>query len=266
MSKSKKIRIKNFRGCHIRVPKDIPEKDYILPNGEMRDARFVVESRNESGLYNIVVPSEEFPLSEPFMKVFTASNCKEVTDKAVLDCFDAIEYRYGRCYSMADELKAELEKHNIKCSIWSGWLFCSPDYPMHHCWVTVGDKDEFLLDPQNVDFIKAITEKGITNIETEDECRELLAQCMADRIMGNLSNSSVCEVGRPIEYGIYVGNKVGSGEEARRFYSNLIKRMPNHPNNINLDDAGRNKTQIMADEIVKASKEKGKANEGPEME
>lgn len=198
-----------------------------------------VERYSHEGDYNgrITIPSEQYPLvDKASFKIFYKENCKEITNAFVLECFDKIKYRAGHCYSMADELSRELCKYNIAHNLWCGWLFTDVSTtPIYHCWVTVGQNDESVLDPQDDVFVFGKILKD-NNVDVNDRklSREFYKQFLVERMNGKVSNTDCCyPIGVPIQF-YYVGCKITNVNDARRAYTSLIRKYPNHSCNDNV--------------------------------
>lgn len=211
------------------------------PNGKMQ----YVDS--------VIIPTDYYPLDNTnSFNVFHHGNCKQVTDADVISCFDSVKLRCGYCYTMADELHAALNHKSINNSIWCGWLFVSGTIPIHHCWVTVGENNESVLDVQ--ENFEAETQEIKSKLLNEgkqlsyENFQKLRVEFAAKAMRGKVKNSDRCStqnspLGVPSPSAFYVGTKVSSGNAARQTYNNLIDRYPNHIVESNLGTDRMNETQ-----------------------
>lgn len=214
-----------------------------------KDGRFVGKLYKENGEFveSILIPSEYYPLNDKTYKVFHYKNCTECTDETILKCFDSVKPRSGYCYSMADELSRKLTKFDIEHKIWCGWLFVGAQQPVHHCWVTVGENDESVLDLQDVcNYFELLLnlnkDKGLIN--SDEDKINLLVEFNSLRTKNKISNVVACDkVGVPSVRYYYVGCQIGNGDEARKVYNCLIDKHPDHPLNMNIDKNGMTKIQ-----------------------
>ena len=217
---------------------------------DISDGRFVGKLYTPEGefLESILIPSEKYPLNDSQFSMFHKDNCKEVTDKAILDCFNAISYRSGFCYSMADELSKLLNEHGIKHSMWCGWFFVYAKTPLHHCWITVGDNDDSVLDLQD-DFSYMFQTTNIKENMAEDDVRQKLSNHYIRRLKGEVANTTACQtVGVPSPIIWYVGSRISSGESGKAIYNNLIRKFPEHPCNQRLQNGMTKGQQILYNE------------------
>lgn len=193
-------------------------------------------------LDSIIIPSEYYPLTDTTFSVFHRGNCKEVTDTDIISCFDKIKVRYGFCYAMADELHELINKKGIYNSIWCGWLLIGTGTPIHHCWVTVGDNDESVLDVQELAEYIEEKAKDASVMSSLDRARDFCAGVCADVV--NVPNSVKCApVGVPSSQAFYIGSRIKSGDEGVRIYNRLIEKHPDHPQNKRRTENGMTKGQ-----------------------
>ena len=218
---------------------------------EYTDCRFIAKlyTTDENGGWkyvdSIITPTEYYPLSDKSFRIFHSGNCKATTDPTVISCFDSVKHIPGHCYSMADELHDKLNKCGIPSTIWCGWHFVSNRPPIHHCWVTVGENSETLLDIQeNCDHIAAILQGHSFN--SDEEYRIFLADTLSSELKRGVKNSEKCApLGIPSHNVFYVGSRVSSGDAARKIYNDLTKKYPDHPNARNLYNNGMTPFQKM---------------------
>ena len=236
--------------------RNITTREQVGAQNEYTDCQFVAKIHEKASngtmkyVDSAIIPTDYYPLNDATFRVFHHGNCKEITDTDTVLCFDSIKMRCGFCYAMADELHTALDRKNIANSIWCGWLFAFGTIPVHHCWVTIGENSESVLDVQE-DFEGQ--EQKIRSILKEeqlsyDNAQKIVVNNVVTAMRGKIKNSERCStkyspLGVPSPSAFYVGTKISNGEAARHIYNDLIAKYPHHAITRNLGTDNRNSTQ-----------------------
>lgn len=210
----------------------------------LKEDKAVVKLFNEDGSFkkSIIIPTDYYPLNGRY-ETFTAENTVQCRDEAVLDIFDSVTYRIGRCYTNTKELVEKLRAAGYDAKSYAGWLFTEArSFPIHHCWAVVNgnmvldlcDDYTVMLSGQNGKNFEAV----LGNVEA---IRLLIASFQkAGREWPN--RARCCPVGKPTDFFLYIGCEC-EPDDARRIYQKLIARYPGHECERNCNAEGLNATQ-----------------------
>lgn len=186
-----------------------------------------------------VIPTVYYPLNNN-PEVFTAEDVEVVTDEKILEIFDRIEFKIGRCYDNTDRLVKELRKEGYDAKSYVGWLFSGEDqYPVHHCWCVL---DNHILDLSD-NYTMMLTGPNGDNFKNA-KTKEEQIMVMADFLKAakNEKNSVVCyPVGKPSPFMFYIGCECDANE-GRKIYRQLMQQFPDHKVD-RTDKQGLNHTQ-----------------------
>lgn len=206
-----------------------------------KEDKVVAKLYNEDGSFKMAIniPSVYWPLNEVKYEIFRYDDCEEITDKAILEAFDATNYKIGRCYTNVEHLVKNLRDRGIEAEPYVGWLFVEENgTPIHHCWVVVNGSvldlaDDYAVQMANIEhFNKA---------ETDEELRELIADFQ--KWARQFPNSKRCmPLGKPTPGLLYVGCPCGP-RMGRTIYNRLMRAWPDHVCDRNCDATGMNATQ-----------------------
>lgn len=85
--------------------------------------------------------SKEFPLGSRGQSLFTSATTENGDYDNVAKVIENSnwEHKNGYCYTNAEVLHHAFVAHGIEAKYYSGWVFTSPQYPIHHAWVVVDD-------------------------------------------------------------------------------------------------------------------------------
>lgn len=175
-------------------------------------------------------------------KVFTFKNTKVCEDTAVLEIFDSIKYRIGRCYQNSKRLRDALVAGGYDAKTYVGWLFTSAsDTPIHHCWVVLdGDVVLDLSDDFTV-MLGGENKKNFKPNASRGEAIEAIASF--HQSAQKQKNSIRCfPVGLPTPFLLYIGSEC-EAERGVRIYNELVSSFPRHECQRNFDQNGLNATQ-----------------------
>lgn len=213
-------------------------------NVRFKPDKAVVKLRNpESGefLKSVIIPTDYYPLNGKY-EVFTYANTEIIRDEKVLDIFDSVKYRVGKCYQNTLELVGKLKEAGYSAIPYVGWAFInSYEVPVHHCWcvlngkhlLDLGDEYTLLYDEEN--------RKNFDGLQSKEEQMEVM---VSFREWANLlPNRARCyPVGVATPPLLYIGCPC-EPEEGRNIYRSLLARFPNHECEANCDGDGWNALQ-----------------------
>ena len=214
-----------------------------------KEDKAVVKLTNADGSFkgSVIVPTLYYPLNGDY-EVFTYKNTEPVTDEAVLEIFDSVEYHIGHCYQNTEKLVTKLRDAGYDAKSYVGWMFIDvTEYPVHHCWCVLNGSVLDLSDDHTL-MLSGENGKIINEAKSIQEKRELIASFAA--WAKGLRNRDRCTpVGTPTPFMLYIGCEC-EPEQGRAIYRNLMKDYPDHECERNCDENGWNAMQ-------KLMKEKG---------
>lgn len=181
---------------------------------------------NSKYLKSIIIPTDYYPTnSNNDFEVFENANTEALTNDALLNIIDDIEYKVGYCYTNTENIIELASKNNINLTPYCGWLFVGDELPVHHCWCMYGNSLIDLADDFNVSKSKEI-EKTFLSFNTKEERWNYMADIHIKNM--SLKNSERCKpIGKVHPSLLYIGSPC-SPSDGRIIYNNLLKRYPNH--------------------------------------
>ncbi|WP_144536693.1 hypothetical protein [Bacillus thuringiensis] len=116
------------------------------------------------------------------LKCFFAENTLPLPEETIIDLdklFHGMTFETGNCYKNAQTIHDLIKKHykELKPVIYSGWVFTSPSYPVHHSFVVLNQSHiidpgipilefEYILEMSNKNKDKEAIAKGIAELRT----------------------------------------------------------------------------------------------------
>lgn len=218
---------------------------YKSKNVRISEDRVSVKIRDEKGkiIDRVIIPTDYYPLPGNNMQIFTKNNTEVITDRALLDLIDAVEYKRAGCYENTRNLLDVLNEKGCDVKSYAGWSFVSEcNYPVHHCFVVVDDKHIIDL----ADDIEALYEYMQ---EVKVKSKEDFIEKSIEYQKNNAKNTDrIKYVGRCSEVFLHIVSEQ-SPEEAKALYTELIQKYPNHKVVSNISDgSGLNSTQLVMKE------------------
>lgn len=218
-------------------------------NALIKDKKTVIKVHNEKGEYkkSAIIPTNYYPLNDD-MEIFNIRNTEEIKDEKVLEIFDSIEYKIGRCYTNTKELSTALRKAGYDAKTYCGWLCVSENqFPIHHCWTVLGNSILDLSDDLTI--FMYMNHSEMEKDISLDKSREVLADFYYKA--RKFKNRERCyPVGIPTPTYLYIGSECDP-MNGISIYNNLIDEFPNHECQRNCNSKGQNKTQEYIKEYAK---------------
>ena len=213
-----------------------------FPTIRIKEDKVVYKKYNQDRTFDhsIIFPTDYYPLDgQGDVRIFTENNTEQVTDSKLLECFDKVEYRIGRCYTNVGELVNVLKDYGMNdFKTYVGWsIIPDTQEPVHHCWLVYADK--YVLDLTDDMFVR-IGNMSENNIKTEEEMRDYFVEFT--RAFMDKPNSVRCYPVGKVSIFFYIGREC-SPVDALEYYKKLISKYPTHKIQRNLNQNGMNKTQ-----------------------
>lgn len=122
--------------------KEISDSKYVDVEG------FQFQFKNSKAYFKVgkdshVFGSKIYPIGKRGQSFF-GGTCTEDTGSKYDRVADTLErsnwkHKNGYCYTNAEILQQIFQAHGVDAKYYSGWVFVSSGYPIHHAWVVVDD-------------------------------------------------------------------------------------------------------------------------------
>ena len=167
------------------------------------------------------IPSQMYPLKSE-IKIFCSQNTEDCFDEKIIELYNSITPKLGRCYENSKELLRLFKKNDITdIQTYAGWLFVGNQAPTHHCFCVY--KNNIVLD-----FVSDL--KHDTNLKVDMSDVEKARRKYVEFILEQQkkSNTERFGKGKVDEMYIYIASKCAP-EDAIKIFEKLIKAFPKHP-------------------------------------
>lgn len=218
------------------------EQDYLI---EKSVGKVSVLVNNFSKVLK-TIPSKEYPLpNNNEISIFMSSNTEDIKSDKISDCLSKYEFEPGRCYSNSEKIMKILKDNNVenKIEFYGGWLLTLGQM-IHHGWIVVDDNHviDVGLFRDGDDTTDLIKDEEIGIPHPIDKKRN--AEIIVRNIKSKKPFKEKYQYGKVLKEAVYIGVK-SNREESLNSYRELMDKIPNHPDYVNLKPDGSNETLDM---------------------
>lgn len=177
-----------------------------------------------------VIPSKLFPLVNPSqVRVYTNENTTPIESSAeeLQEVMEKCKFKIGSCYDNAEMFKIIAETHKIDVDVYSGWLFSTNYFPVHHVWIVANENsiiDGSILENSMSALLEVANKYGNNPKLIRDKYLNKLHELMTNEI----PNYEKFIFGEIPENLMYIGTP-STAEKAREIFRKLSNFYPNHP-------------------------------------
>lgn len=220
---------------------NIKELEYNVPHMKVKKNKVLLENGA------LEIPSSLYPLTSSKIDIFYYNNTKGLEDtedfKLLLECYNEVECKIGRCYTNITEFLKVAKNKGLKGKLkpYVGWLMIGNVLNLvHHCWAVYENKYVLDFGGSKLDF------ETIQEMSKRDKSMDEIREKLVEVHMANVGrpNSEVYTIGQVIPSYIYIGCECEPVKGVDTFIE-LMDRYPNHPNYTNVDNGGASKLQRM---------------------
>lgn len=171
-------------------------------------------------LGKIKIPSQKFPLKNDHIKIFHNENTENCHDKKVLNIYNSIDFKLGKCFNNTKMMIDIFNINEIKnVEAYAGWLFVGYDFPIWHSFCVY--KENIILD-----FISDL--KHDTDIGKYDGKNIKGKYINFYKNQSQKSNIERFGAGQVDKLYLYIATKC-SPDEAIGIFEKLQRSYPKHP-------------------------------------
>lgn len=178
-----------------------------------------------------VIPSKLFPLVKPSqMRVFTKESVSpiELNIEQIKNIMEKCNFRLGSCYDnaeMFDNLSKVEQVEGVE--VYSGWLFSTDDFPVHHVWIVV-DGNSIIDGTILKNSMNVLLELGIKFSDNPSLIRTEYVKKLKELWKAQIPNYEKFIFGEIPGNFLYIGCP-STAQEARDVFRKLSSSFPNHP-------------------------------------